>query len=293
MALFKKKTTLIHHITYMGIMAAINLIFILLATHLPYAMVFLVLLLPFASAVVSYYCQKIYYLVYACATIGLCLIFNPSDTLFYVVPAVISGFFIGLFLELKINLFWPILTSTIINTAFTFAFVPLIDLIGETSLLNILQIKDYKYCYEVLFVLVFGASLIQSILTHFIILSDSKKIGIEINTRITSFAPYFLGLELAVVLTFTFAFFYMPLAFVFLEIAFCFMVFLLIDLMISKKLFVYLSTAVAVFTGIILFAVFYNKLTEPRGLILFVFFPLLIALVSFIKNWLLKKSGNN
>ena len=88
MALFKKKTTLVHHITYMGIMAAINLIFIILATFVPPLMFLLILLLPFASTVVSYYCLKRYYIIYAVATIGLCLLcsFNISDTIFYVVP---------------------------------------------------------------------------------------------------------------------------------------------------------------------------------------------------------------
>ena len=119
MALFNKKTTLVHHITYMGIMAAINLIFIVLATYLPIFMFLLILLLPFASAIVSYYCQKRYYVIYAVATIGLCLIFNISDTLFYVVPAVITGLAIGILLEYKIHPFWLVLSSTIINFAFT------------------------------------------------------------------------------------------------------------------------------------------------------------------------------
>ena len=124
MALFKKKTTLVHHITYMGIMTAINLIFIVLATYIPLMMLLLILLLPFASSIVSYFCLKRYYLIYAAASIGLCMIFNISDTLFYVVPAIISGFFIGVFLERKIHPFWMVLSSTIINAALTYAFIP-------------------------------------------------------------------------------------------------------------------------------------------------------------------------
>ena len=99
MALFEKKTTLVHHIAYMGMMAAINLIFIVLATYIPLMMFLLILVLPFASTVVSYYCLKRYYLIYAVATIGLCFIFNISDTLFYVVPAIASGFLTGFLLN--------------------------------------------------------------------------------------------------------------------------------------------------------------------------------------------------
>ena len=95
MALFSKKTSLVHNITYMAIMTAINLVFIVLDTYVPFMMILLILLLPFVSAVVSYFCQKKYYIIYAIASIGLCLIFNIADTIFYIVPAVISGFVIG------------------------------------------------------------------------------------------------------------------------------------------------------------------------------------------------------
>ena len=129
MALFKKKTTLVHHITYMGIMTAINLIFIVLATYVPLAMLILILVLPFASTVVSYYCLKRYYFIYAVASIGLCLLFNVSDTLFYVVPAIACGFVIGASLEKGIHPFWLVLSTTIINAALTYAFIPLINAI--------------------------------------------------------------------------------------------------------------------------------------------------------------------
>ena len=107
MALFKKKTTLVHHITYMGIMAAINLIFILLATFVPPLMFILILLLPFASTVVGYYCLKRYYIIYAVATVGLCFLcsFNIGDTIFYVVPAIASGFVLGVLFALAICFF--------------------------------------------------------------------------------------------------------------------------------------------------------------------------------------------
>ena len=133
MAVFQKKTTLVHHITYMGIMTAINLIFIVLATYIPFLMFLLILLLPFVSAIVSYYCQKRYYLIYAVASVGLCLIFNISDTIFYVVPSIVTGFLIGVLLEKKINPFWLILSSSIVESALTFALIPLINLIGNVE----------------------------------------------------------------------------------------------------------------------------------------------------------------
>ena len=296
MALFKKKTTLVHHITYMGIMTAINLIFIVLATYVPLAMLILTLVLPFASTVVSYYCLKRYYIIYAVASIGLCLLFNVSDTLFYVVPAIACGFVIGASLEKGIHPFWLVLATTIINAALTYAFIPLINFIGNTDIvlafLTIFGLKDFPYQTELVYLFIFFISLIQCGLTHFILLSDAKKIGIEINTRIDSFGPYIVGLELFSLLAICFSFFYLPLALVFLAIAFYFAALLLLDLMFSKKISVYLLTATFVLAAIILFALFYAKIAKPQVAILFVIFPLLIGVTSFVKNYLLKYPSN-
>ena len=298
MALFKKKTTLVHHITYMGIMAAINLIFILLATFVPPLMFILILLLPFASAVVSYYCLKRYYAIYAVATVGLCLLcsFNIGDTLFYVVPAVASGFVIGLLLEKKIHPFWLVLSSTIINAVLTYAFIPLVDLISATpivdSLLKLFNLQDFTYKTELVYLFIFLISLMQCALSHFIILSDAKKMGIEINTRVNSFWPYIIGLEASIALAVGCAFFYMPLSLVFICISLYFGVFLLLDLVFSKKLLIYILLAVAVLAMIFVFAIFYKSLNQPYGIVLTVIFPLAIGVISFLKNILFKYPTN-
>lgn len=296
MALFNKKTTLVHHITYMGLMTAINVIFIVLATYVPPFMLLLILLLPFASTIVSYYCLKRYYIIYAIASIGLCLIFNISDTIFYVVPAVISGFAIGVLLEKRVHPFWLVLVSTVINAALTFAFIPLINLISGTdfvlSLLTIFKLQDFAYRTELVYLFIFFTSLMQCALTHFVLLSDAKKIGIEINTRVECFAPYLIGLGASIVLAVGLAFLYLPIALVFVGIALYFASFLLIDLLLSKKLPIYLMLAVSIFAMILVFAIIYNNLSKPYGAILTLLFPFAIGIVSFVKNYLLKYPSN-
>lgn len=296
MALFEKKTTLVHHIAYMGMMAAINLIFIVLATYIPLMMFLLILVLPFASTIVSYYCLKRYYLIYAVATIGLCFIFNISDTLFYVVPAIASGFFTGFLLNKEIHPFWMVLSATIINAVLTYAFIPLINFISKadivTSFLTIFKLENFLYRKELVYLFVFFISLIQCALTHFVLLSDAKKLGIEINTRISSFLPFVLGSTISILLSISFAFFFLPLSLVFMAIAIYFAGFLLLDLLMIKKVYIYLVLAIMVFMGLIIIALFYRYLKEPYGTVLFVVFPLLVTLISFIKNCLLKRDVN-
>ena len=296
MAVLKKKTTLVHHITYMGIMTAINLIFIVLATYLPFLMFIPIIFLPFASAIVSYYCLKRYYIIYAVASIGLCLIFNISDTIFYVVPAVITGFVIGYMLNKKVNPFWMILTSTIIEAALTYAFIPLINLLCNVDIvetfISAFKLDSFAYKTELTYLFIFFISLIQCGLTHFVLLSDAKKIGIEINITVDSFAPYIIGLELAIILAFVFALFYLPLALIFLAISIYFSLFLLIDILVSKKIVIYALLVILLLLGMFSFGIFYTKLEAPFGVILFTLFPFVILLVSFINNYLLKGKGN-
>ena len=296
MALFQKKTTLVHHITYMGIMTAINLIFIVLATYIPLMMLLLILLLPFASTIVSYFCLKRYYLIYAVASIGLCMIFNISDTLFYVVPAIISGFFIGVLLERGIHPFWMVLSSTIINATLTYAFIPLINFISNADIvmafLTLFKLTEFPYRTELVYLFVLFISLVQCALTHFVLLTDAKKLGIEINTRVDSFAPFLIGLEFCVLMTICCGFFYLPLALVFLSLALYFSAFLMIDFMMMKKLWVYIVFGISLFVGLIVFALFYQQLSKPYGVILFVIFPLFVGVISFVKNCLLKQESN-
>ena len=293
MGLFQKKTTLVHHITYMGIMAAINLVFIILDTYVPLMMLLLILLLPFASAIVSYYCLKRYYLIYAAASIGLCLIFNISDTIIYVIPAVISGFVIGVLLEAKIHPFWSILSTTIINAVLSYAFIPLVNFISNSDILKILHLDEFAYQKELVYLFVFFISLMQCFLTHFIIFTDAKKIGIEINTRIACFAPYIIGFELSSIAAIGFAFFFLPMALVLVCISLCFALVLLADICKQKKTYLYVLLGVALLLGLILFAVFYPKLPKRYSPILGLVFPLLICGINFVNNYLAKKSTNN
>ena len=297
MGVFKKKTTLVHHITYMGIMTAINLIFIVLATYIPFLMFILILLLPFVSAIVSYYCQKRYYLIYAVASIGLCLIFNISDTLFYVAPAIVTGFLIGVLLEKKINPFWLILSSTIVESALTFALIPLINLIGNVDIvytfLTLFKLTEFAYKTEVTYLFIFFLSLVQCTLSHFVLLSDAKKIGIDVSYEVNSYAPYILGTELMLVLSLTFSFFYVPLALVFLVISFYFAIFLLIDLVMSKRTLIYVLLGIFVLFSFFTFAFLYATIKQPLGLLILLVFPFVTSVTSFINNYLLKAKNNN
>ena len=297
MALFNKKTTLVHNITYMAIMTAINLVFIVLDTYVPFLMVLLILLLPFVSAVVSYFCQKRYYIIYAVASIGLCMIFNIADTIFYIIPALCSGFVIGLLLDKKIHPFWMILSSTLIEVALTYAFIPLINLMTNTDMvetfLTIFHLNEFAFKEELMHLFILFIALTQCSITHFVLLTEIKKLGVETDTRVNSFVPYIIGLFACLVAAAILAFAYRPLSFAVVALSFYFAIFLLIDIILAKRTFAYVLLGILVVSAFIFFVLFFTKIDKPMGFMLFGLFPLAIGLVSFIKNVLLNKEDNN
>lgn len=296
MALFNKKTTLVHNITYMAIMTAINLIFIVLDTYVPFLMFLLILILPFVSAVVSYFCQKRYYIIYAIASIGLCMIFNIIDTVFYIVPAICSGFLIGVLLDKKIHPFWMVLCSTIVEVVLTYAFIPLINLIGNTNIVEtffvIFKLADFKYKEELMHLFILFVALTQCSLTHFVLLTEIKKMGIETNTRVASFGPYILGLLVCLTIALTFSLTYTAPALAFVALSFYFAIFLLVDIVFSHKAVTYIVAGITFLIAAFLFVFLYTKIEKPLGFVLFSFFPISIAITSFVNNYLLKSQCN-
>ena len=87
MSLFKKRETLVQNITFLAIMAAINIVLLLLTIVLPYLVILLTLILPFVSLLVTILCQKKYYPIYILATIGLSLLVSVdglTNVIFYI-----------------------------------------------------------------------------------------------------------------------------------------------------------------------------------------------------------------
>lgn len=296
MALFSKKTTLVHNITYMAIMTAINLIFIVLDTYVPFLMFLLILLLPFVSAIVSYFCQKRYYIIYAVASLGLCLIFNIIDTIFYIVPALCTGFLIGVLLDKKIHPFWMVLSSTLVEVILTYAFIPLINLIGNTDIVNsffiIFKLAAFPYKDELMHLFILFVALTQCTLTHFILLTEIKKMGIETNTRVDSFGPYIIGLLSCLVIALIFALTYKAPSLAFVALSFYFAVFLLADIINSKKVLTYVTAGISFVVAFTVFVLVFTRIERPMGFIYFALFPLSIAFTSFVNNYLLKSSTN-
>ena len=292
---FKKRETLVQNITYMALMAAINVVFVLLTTFVPVLFFLIVFVLPLTSVIVTLLCKKRYFPIYAVATIGLCLIctiWKIDDTIFYVIPSIISGFVFGIMVEKRVPSFWIILATTILQIAFTYASIPLIKLMTGRNIINdfatAFGIKDFQYLDYVTPCFIFFISLAQQILAFSIIKDELPKFGYELNEP--NNIPLSLSLLLFsfIALAFAFAFIYGPIAYLMTLFALLLGIYALIHLVTLKNKIVYILLAASLIISFFLFAILFPLIKEPLGLIFINSFFLFEGIIVLTNNYLLK-----
>ena len=298
MKLLTKRETLQQSIALMALMAAINIVVSVVAAFSIIASVFLILVLPLTSTIVTISCKEKYFPVYAIATIGLSLvatIWNIDVTLFCVVPSIISGFVFGFCIKRSIYFGWSIIVASVIQTAFSFAILPLINVFFEVDfigdLLKIFKISDAIPGQIFIAVSFYLVALIQTFLSFIIVKNEISKF-ID-NTLNESGYKYFcfLGAVTAVASG--------PVALLSIGAAYAlellsftvagFVIYESFKQKLNKQLFVSLGTLVI---NIFVVAIFYSFIPDYYGLLIFGLTPLVICLVSFCV-FLLKKSGHD
>ena len=186
MALFSKKETLIRAMPLMAMMAAINVIFSLFTAFVPFMAIALIIFIPLTSTLVEVYCKDRYFPIYAIATLGLsiCVSLSAIDfTLFYLVPSIITGYVFGFMGKRNFPSLWGILIASILQTGISFAFIPLIKLVTQRSLIDdikiILGVTDTTYFNNLIVLLFFVISLVQTILSFIVVSNELKKFGVK------------------------------------------------------------------------------------------------------------------
>lgn len=294
MALFKKRETLVQNIAYMAIMAAINVIFVLLTAVLPPLMFLIVFVLPLTSAVVTLFCKKRYFPIYFVVTIGLCLLTTFGiymwDTFFYVLPALITGFVFGILIEKNVPGIYIIIISALLQYVITYltflalgALIPGINFID--ALLNIFGLATFEFksifVHSFLFILAF----IQTLFTYVIIGFEIKKLGFSINLEEKHdwwlIVLSFVFICLSILMTY----FYEPLLYVSVMINIPIIIYMVIKLILTNKKRLWAALVISLFAGIFIFAFCYLLIPSPRQLILIT--PLFgLILIIYFANYL-------
>ena len=291
----EKKKTLVQNITYMALMAAINVVFVLLTTFVPFLFFLIVFVLPLTSTIVTIHCQKRYFPIYAVSTVGLCLlctIWKIDDTIFYVIPSIISGFVFGVMVEKKCPSYWIILSTTIIQIAFTYASIPLIKLMTGRNIIEdfatVFGIKDFIYLDYVTPCFIYFIALAQQILAFVIIREELPKFGYVLNDPKNIPLSLAISMGTSMVLTLIFAFVYGPLAYLFTLITLFLTIYAISYLVLENNKWLYIMLGASLILTIFLFAIFYPMVSAPLGLLFVNILFIFVTIIVLINNYLLR-----
>lgn len=300
MSTFRKKETLVQNMSYMGLMAAINIVFVLLTTLVPVLFFLIVFVLPLTSTIVALHCNKKYFPIYAFTTIGLCFLvtlWKIDDTLFYVVPSIITGLIFALMVERKISAQWIIIATSIIQVAFTYLSIPVIKGLLGRDIINdfatVFGLKDFIYLDYLAPASIFVLALIQEILSYIIINEEIKKFGFETNEASLLTFPMMIGLTTSLLLVLIFALTYRPLTYAFLLLSLYFAILLIAGLIGRKKKWIYIALIISFIITFFLFALLYKNIVVPLGLIGIAIYFLFVLIIVFIDNCLSKNNNKD
>ena len=279
---FKKKETLIQNIAFMSLMGAINLIITLLMTFIPFVIAFSLIFLPLTSVLVTIYCKKKYFVLYFLATLSLCLLitlYNITDTLFFILPSMISGFLFGLMVEYKFPSLLLIIIPSFVTLVFTYLSVPFIQLIYGINfidtILKTFALDTFTHKDIIVPSMVFIFALIQSLFSYMVIKEELFKVSFE-ETKLYKLINLLINI-LCIILIISFSFIYTAISYIFLIISLFITNYLFINQMLEKnKVFMILNLSSLIVT-FFFFSILYQYIGSTKALLLVTIFPALTS----------------
>ena len=295
MTINKRFTTVSQCITFMAIMAAINVIFVLLTTFVPFLLFLLVFLLPLSCTLVVLMCPKKYFIIYAFSTIGLCLIvtiYNISDTLFYIIPSIVTGFVFAVCVEQKVNFSIGIILASFVQFGLSYAAIPLIKLITQVDILLVFEqafgIGEIDNLQTFEFLAVFLLSFVQELISYLAIKYGLQKLNYKIEEDKTSLLIIGLALLINLFLSLLFILLEWSIFVVFFFTSLFFGFVLVMWIIFLGRVYNYAILAVLSIALIFVFALLNSNFGLSAGLLAIIGYIFSILIIAFVNNWLVK-----
>lgn len=302
MELFRKRETLIQNIAFMAIMAAINVVFVVLSNVLPVLLFLLVFVLPLTSTLVTIYCKKVYFPIYFVVTLALCFGVSAGfyifDTFIYVLPSLITGFIFGFCIEKRVPAIYTLLIATAIQYGLTiltfFVLGKIVTNLDLTeSIIIAFGLKDFEYKAVFIQVFLFIVAEIQIVISYIVTKVLVNRLGIEVNLickqNYILYMVEVLSAGLAVL-----SYFYFP-TYTLVIVLFALPIYLyqLITLILRKRIWVWASEAGVHLVFIFLFAFLYEYTQAPNQFILIYLLFGLLTIIDFLANYCFKQNTNS
>ena len=296
MKLFKKQETPTGNLALLGIFAAIMGAFSIILALVPFSNLVLGLFLPLISAVAVYYTENKYLPAYIVGASALCLgltFYNWGDTLFVVIPSIVSGSFYGFLRDKKIPSQFLIILTSLVQVLLNWgAFHILLATTGVDILDTIRKLASLS-TDTIIPAFIVTYSIAETVLSFFIIEGVINKFSKEAFTFPTErYISPCLGI----------LFGGLSLGFAFIEAHFCyiFMVFGIyfslvgVSVLFEKKpIWIYVVGGILLLGSLFLFALLHSLFPNECGLALVSIFFISISLTSFVSIFVNKKGTMN
>lgn len=288
--MFKEKETLLQNMAFMGIMAALNILLSVLGTFVPLAGIFVMIFLPFFSAIVAMLCKWKYYPIYAFATllVALCTTFwyTAEFTIFYLAPSLVTGFLFGLCFKLKLNATYSLLFTSLAQLSLTYLSLPIIKAIYGTDLivtfLTFFQLSNNPNALIIVPSFIYLLSLVQMLLSYIVLYNEIKKFTDE-KTSKNGLIIKITGLVLAV-LVIAFMFSYLNISYLFMFVSLFLTVSVFIDIIFSKNKTAIIISSICLSLGFIFVFIFYSFVKMPYTFLLINTSNILLLTFSLLYN---------
>ncbi len=274
MAAFKDRNTFLENITFMALMAAIVVIASVFAAFVPLGAVLVMIALPLPSAIVAYYCKPRYYVIYLFGAIGLAIAataWNFSSTLFYTIPAVLTGILYGFSKRKGASIALTIFLVALLGVGLSYLCISLIRLIYEVDmpsfLLNLVGLSDSGNARLLVPTGIFAYALIQAALSNLFINLQSQPLeGKKTPSKSNLLYPAYGLLLLTTLLILSF--FEETICYALLIGSLYWLVFSLADALPFSRKWIYAPLGLLFLVGVFLFYFFFQKLPLTKAILL-------------------------
>lgn len=298
--IFRKREKPIQNITLIALIIALQASFSLITTFIPDLIVIpllIILLIPLTSVIVPLYCQKNYLIVYLISSIAINLAvssINLTNTIFYMIPSILIGFFYGLFLKLKfptsLNIFGLSLITLVLWIISLYIIKGMYGIDMQETLLKIIG-KNTTAGKNIFLLFGYFFSLAQLTLIHLFIMCQSKYLGIEnkFSNEICILYPIFAAFFAS--FSALFGLWYLDIAYLLFGFAIYWSVYCLYQILKERNQVIILLTIVSCLLMIIPFAFAYKNFSKESALLLTNLYLIPLIIFSFLNSILSKRKG--
>ena len=280
------------NIAFLGLLTSVVAVFSLLCEFVPFSSLLIVLFLPSIASFAIEYSEKPYSFLFVVASLGISIAVTASsfqETLFYIYPAICSGSLYGALRKRGLNVALTIFLASFLSLALNYLAIPLVKLFYEIDMINsvltILGLANKANIYWIVPSLIYVYSLLELGISFFFIEFVNIRFGYEIpklKIRFESCYP-FLSLGLSS-LSLLLAWFYPPLSYLFLLLAFYWMIFASVTSLGGRFILHYVVLISLFIIATFLFVLFYKSMPSGTGILLLNLFPLMLDLPLFFLN---------